>query len=73
MVLPAPGGPTIRRLWLPAAATSSARLTMNWPLTSARSATSVMAIIGADVWRASMASLELAARWAHTCSSEVAG
>jgi len=35
--LPAPGGPTISRLWPPAAATSSARLALSWPLMSARS------------------------------------
>ena len=35
--LPAPGGPTISRLWPPAAATSSARLAVSWPLMSARS------------------------------------
>ena len=35
--LPAPGGPTINRLWPPAAATSSARLALSWPLMSARS------------------------------------
>ena len=35
--LPAPGGPTIRRLWPPAAAISSARLALSWPLMSARS------------------------------------
>ena len=33
--LPAPGGPTMRRLWPPAAATSSARLALSWPLMSA--------------------------------------
>lgn len=31
------GGPTIRRLWLPAAAISSARLACSWPLISAKS------------------------------------
>ena len=35
--LPAPGGPTISRLWPPAAAISSARLAFSWPLTSRRS------------------------------------
>ena len=35
--LPEPGGPTISRLWPPAAAISSARLAPAWPLTSARS------------------------------------
>ena len=35
--LPAPGGPIINRLWPPAAATSSARLAVSWPLMSARS------------------------------------
>ena len=35
--LPAPGGPTRSRLWPPAAATSSARLALSWPLMSARS------------------------------------
>ncbi len=35
--LPAPGGPTISRLCPPAAATSSARLALSWPLMSARS------------------------------------
>ena len=35
--LPAPGGPIINRLWPPAAATSSARLALSWPLMSARS------------------------------------
>jgi hypothetical protein len=35
--LPAPGGPIIRRLWPPAAATSSARLALSWPLMSIRS------------------------------------
>ena len=35
--LPAPGGPTMSRLWPPAAATSSARLALSWPLMSARS------------------------------------
>jgi hypothetical protein len=38
MVLPAPGEPTIRRLWPPAAATSSARRASSWPRTSERSA-----------------------------------
>ena len=37
MVLPAPGGPIIRTLCPPAAATSSARLACSWPLTSAKS------------------------------------
>jgi hypothetical protein len=37
MVLPAPGGPTMRRWWPPADATSSARRTTGWPRTSARS------------------------------------
>ena len=35
--LPAPGGPIISRLWPPAAATSSARLAVSWPLMSFRS------------------------------------
>ena len=35
--LPAPGGPSISRLWPPAAATSSARLAVSWPLMSRRS------------------------------------
>lgn len=35
--LPEPGGPTISRLWPPAAATSSARRALSWPLMSARS------------------------------------
>jgi hypothetical protein len=35
--LPAPGGPIIKRLWPPAAATSSARLALSWPLMSMRS------------------------------------
>ena len=35
--LPEPGGPTISRLWPPAAATSSARLALSWPLMSRRS------------------------------------
>ena len=34
MVLPEPGGPIMRMLWLPAAATSSARLAVCWPRTS---------------------------------------
>jgi hypothetical protein len=34
---PEPGGPIISRLWPPAAATSSARLPLSWPLMSARS------------------------------------
>ena len=38
IVLPAPGGPTIRRLWPPAAAISSARRASVCPLTSAKSA-----------------------------------
>jgi len=37
MVLPEPGGPTIIRLWPPAAATSKARLTCSWPMTSEKS------------------------------------
>ena len=37
MLLPAPGGPTMSMLCPPAAATSSARLTLAWPLTSAKS------------------------------------
>ena len=37
IVLPAPGGPTIRRWWPPAAATSSAARARGWPRTSARS------------------------------------
>jgi hypothetical protein len=37
MDLPAPGGPTIRMLCPPAAATSRARFTFSWPLTSAKS------------------------------------
>ena len=36
-VLPVPGGPSIQRLWLPAAQTSSARRATGWPATSARS------------------------------------
>ena len=35
--LPAPGGPIIRRLCPPAAATSSARLAVSWPLMSFKS------------------------------------
>ena len=34
MVLPAPGGPIMSRLWPPAAAISSARLASSWPRTS---------------------------------------
>ena len=34
---PAPGAPLIKRLWPPAAATSSARLALSWPLMSRRS------------------------------------
>ncbi len=37
MDLPEPGGPTMSRLCPPAAATSSARLALSWPLMSARS------------------------------------
>ncbi len=37
MVLPDPGGPTMRRWWRPAAATSMARRPRAWPRTSARS------------------------------------
>ena len=37
IALPAPGGPTMSRLWPPAAATSSARLALSWPLMSLRS------------------------------------
>ena len=40
IVLPEPGGPSINRLCPPAAATSSARLTCSWPLTSCRSSPS---------------------------------
>jgi molybdate transport system ATP-binding protein len=36
-VLPEPGGPHIRILWAPAAATSSALLTCSWPFISDRS------------------------------------
>ena len=35
--LPAPGGPISSRLWLPAAAISSARLAVSWPLMSVSS------------------------------------
>jgi Mg-chelatase subunit ChlI len=35
--LPEPGGPIMRMLWPPATATSTARLTWPWPLTSAKS------------------------------------
>jgi len=35
--LPEPGGPIIRRLWPPAAATSRARFALSWPLMSSRS------------------------------------
>jgi hypothetical protein len=31
--LPEPGGPTMIRLWPPAAAISTARLAVSWPLT----------------------------------------
>ena len=37
IVLPDPGGPTINRLWCPAAAISSARRAAGWPHTSRRS------------------------------------
>ena len=37
MVLPEPGGPIMRMLWEPAAATSSARLAVCWPRTSRKS------------------------------------
>ena len=37
--LPDPGGPMNRMLWPPAAAISSARLALSWPLTSRRSGT----------------------------------
>ena len=37
---PTPGGPSMRRLWPPAAAISSARLAHAWPRTSARSSPS---------------------------------
>ena len=37
IVLPLPGGPSIRMLWLPAAATTIARLAISWPRTSAKS------------------------------------
>ena len=43
IVFPDPGGPTIRRWWRPAAATSTARRPSAWPRTSARSG-------GAGVW-----------------------
>src|SRR5215207_8488009 len=46
MVLPAPGGPTISRLWTPAAAISSARLASSWPRTSARSGSPARASAG---------------------------
>ena len=37
MVFPEPGGPIIRTLWAPAAATSKARLAVVWPRTSRKS------------------------------------
>ena len=37
IVLPEPGGPSIRILCPPAAATVSARLAISWPRTSAKS------------------------------------
>jgi hypothetical protein len=37
MDFPAPGGPITSRLWPPAAATSSARLALSWPLMSFKS------------------------------------
>ena len=40
-VLPAPGGPAIRTLCPPAAATSRARLTCSWPLTSRKSGATI--------------------------------
>ena len=46
MVLPAPGGPIISRLWPPAAAISSARLASSCPRTSARSGPSGLASSG---------------------------
>ena len=44
IVLPAPGEPTISRLWPPAAATSSARRACCWPRTSARSTPSTTSV-----------------------------
>ena len=41
--LPDPGGPIIRRLWLPAAAISRARLAVSWPLMSFRSGSALCA------------------------------
>ncbi len=48
MLLPEPGGPTMRMLCPPAAATSSARLTFAWPLTSEKSGSrrAVRSILG---------------------------
>ena len=37
IVLPEPGGPSISRLWPPAAAMVTARLAISWPRTSAKS------------------------------------
>ena len=43
MVFPEPGGPIIIRLWCPAAATSSALLTLSCPLTSEKSTSYLLA------------------------------
>ena len=60
-------------LIVPAAATSNARLTKIWPLTSAKSGYSAGTISGDDSWRDNMDSADLAAKCAHTCSSDFAG
>ena len=53
IVLPDPGGPIIRTLWPPPAATSSARFAVVWPRTSRKSG--AVARLGIDArchWRA---------------------
>ena len=52
--LPEPGAPIISRLWPPAAATSSTRLALSWPLTSARSGSGVGSASTLGLGRASV-------------------
>ena len=65
--LPDPGGPIISRLWPPAAAISSARFAVSWPLTSARSGQAASSLRACGVGGASTC---VPLRWLISASSD---
>ena len=68
--LPAPGGPTMSRLWPPAAATSSARLALSWPLMSLRSTS---ALAASRIFGCGRASTWVPRKWLASWMSDARG